>query len=317
MDLACQLLRDPALTRCSDSLTTTQPRAGSRITVTVGSGSTVRPTLGVPPKPSGMEAAALANALSYERRACAEPAAALDEIATALNLPTTADTTEIVTAVHRARAEALELAEERDKCRRRADYEHLSRAELTTALDEIATALGLSVMTVTADLVLAAQASASAAREWQARAEALADERRTLQLELDAARATIETLRPTNPPPQGGRGDVWASLIASLADDDPMRAACVARREVGLSRYGQPLRWADSRDASRDLVEELLDAAAYAWRLGDADLAWQLLAAASEWAGVVPAWKWWPGAQTRDVPTTADEWRDLAARGDR
>ena len=28
MDLACQPLRDPALTRCPDSLTTTQPRAG-------------------------------------------------------------------------------------------------------------------------------------------------------------------------------------------------------------------------------------------------------------------------------------------------
>lgn len=74
------------------------------------------------------------------------------------------------------------------------------------------------------------------------------------------------------PAPSGGTGDVWAELIATLPADHPMRPACVARREEGIRRYGQPLRRGDGRDEMRDLLEELLDAAVYAWRLGPAPL---------------------------------------------
>ena len=60
-----------------------------------------------------------------------------------------------------------------------------------------------------------------------------------------------------------GTGDVWAELINAL-QPGPLREACEARRALGIERYGQPLRRGDGRDHRRDLIEELLDAAALA-----------------------------------------------------
>lgn len=74
----------------------------------------------------------------------------------------------------------------------------------------------------------------------------------------------LDLLRPTNPPPQPGTGDVWQEIIDSLSINHPMRAACVKRRELGLARYGYPLQYGNGR--KEDLEEELLDAAAYAWQ---------------------------------------------------
>jgi hypothetical protein len=39
------------------------------------------------------------------------------------------------------------------------------------------------------------------------------------------------------------------------------------RRQLGIERYGQPLRHADGRDPLRDLREELLDTIVYAYRV--------------------------------------------------
>lgn len=76
---------------------------------------------------------------------------------------------------------------------------------------------------------------------------------------------------PPQPAPVGGRGDVWVDVIQHLDEMDlpaSLRAKCEARRELGLQRYGVLLGYDDGRDPVRDLEEELLDGAAYAWRLG-------------------------------------------------
>jgi hypothetical protein len=39
------------------------------------------------------------------------------------------------------------------------------------------------------------------------------------------------------------------------------------RRQIGIERYGQPLRHGDGRDPIRDLREELLDTIVYAYRV--------------------------------------------------
>lgn len=49
-------------------------------------------------------------------------------------------------------------------------------------------------------------------------------------------------------------GAIWPSIIREMQ----------ARRDVGLQRYGQPLQAGNGRDALRDLLEEVLDAAVYA-----------------------------------------------------
>ena len=85
-----------------------------------------------------------------------------------------------------------------------------------------------------------------------------------LRKELTEARAIIHRLTTKQPPP-GGHGDVWADIIAKLPADHPMRAKCIARRELGLARYGQPLRYGTAY-RPEDFEEELLDAAGYAWR---------------------------------------------------
>ncbi len=88
-------------------------------------------------------------------------------------------------------------------------------------------------------------------------------------LEAKVAQLTAErdALRPTNPPPQGGHGDVWADMIAETPETDPLRTFMVRRRELGILRYGTPLRYLDGRNAALDLFEELLDAGAYAYKL--------------------------------------------------
>lgn len=72
--------------------------------------------------------------------------------------------------------------------------------------------------------------------------------------------------------------DVWRDLIASAGPGRPhLVGAMEARRALGIERYGAPLRTDDGRDHALDLGEELLDGAAYAWRLGLDDLALDLL----------------------------------------
>lgn len=71
--------------------------------------------------------------------------------------------------------------------------------------------------------------------------------------------------------PSPGVGDCWQDLIAhvearryDLVDLLPLMRE---RREHGLLIYGRPLQYGDGRDEHRDLWEELLDGAVYAWRL--------------------------------------------------
>jgi hypothetical protein len=72
------------------------------------------------------------------------------------------------------------------------------------------------------------------------------------------------------PPPRATDGDVWADLIHAEANwlPDDLRDACEARRALGIDRYGVPLGYDAGRDHTTDLVQELLDAAAYAWAGG-------------------------------------------------
>lgn len=59
------------------------------------------------------------------------------------------------------------------------------------------------------------------------------------------------------PVPQPDVPDVQTAVIRDI----------VARRELGISRYGTPLQPHNGRDALRDLYEELLDGAMYARQL--------------------------------------------------
>lgn len=119
------------------------------------------------------------------------------------------------------------------------------------------------------------------AAEAQTAIRALVD---ALRLERDGAVERVRVLeqevgrlRPTQPEPSGGHGDVWQELIEHIGSGHPLHAVCVERRAVGLARYGQPLQYDDGRDPELDLREELLDAAAYAWRAGCRSLAVELL----------------------------------------
>jgi len=62
--------------------------------------------------------------------------------------------------------------------------------------------------------------------------------------------------------PDAGTGDVWAAIIAELPEG-AARDLAVARRDMGIARYGVPLGIRDLDTAQRDLREELLDAMAY------------------------------------------------------
>lgn len=71
------------------------------------------------------------------------------------------------------------------------------------------------------------------------------------------------------PAPRGGNGDVWAEILAELPEGDPARAVVAERRAFGIAKYGQPLRRDDGRRHLVDLLQELLDAWAYARAAGD------------------------------------------------
>lgn len=92
---------------------------------------------------------------------------------------------------------------------------------------------------------------------WQRNAE-LAKEVERLQMKEKAAE-TVSSL----PAPEDGHGDIWLEVIHSLPDGW-FKDLCVARRALGVARYGQPLRYDDGRDSMTDLLQELLDAIVYA-----------------------------------------------------
>jgi hypothetical protein len=96
-----------------------------------------------------------------------------------------------------------------------------------------------------------------------------------------AVNAPFDALDREQPAPSGGSGDCWAELIGLVVAEHPDLAhlvpAMVARRRVGIERYGVPLGRGDGRDERRDLREEIADAAVYAQRLGDTALALRLL----------------------------------------
>lgn len=79
------------------------------------------------------------------------------------------------------------------------------------------------------------------------------------------------------PPPIQAAGDVWQELIDEC-DDDALRALFVARRQMGIDKYGTPLQRDNGRNHRKDILEELLDAVAYA-RAGDmVAIEWRLMA---------------------------------------
>lgn len=55
------------------------------------------------------------------------------------------------------------------------------------------------------------------------------------------------------PDPTPATGDVWALVIADMAE----------RRRVGIARYGTPLQPGNGRDALVDAYQEALDLAVY------------------------------------------------------
>lgn len=71
----------------------------------------------------------------------------------------------------------------------------------------------------------------------------------------------------TQPPPTPSTGDVWQELI-DVETDPALRELMIARRQLGIERYGTPLQRGNGRDAERDYREELLDAMVYAQALG-------------------------------------------------
>jgi DNA-binding transcriptional regulator YdaS (Cro superfamily) len=90
------------------------------------------------------------------------------------------------------------------------------------------------------------------------------------------------------PDPRNDGVDVIADLILCLPGlrlnpeaKGALARALAFRRTLGISRYGQPLMSNDGRDTLRDLNDELLDAAAYAWSLH--------IKEGAEWAGVAEA----------------------------
>lgn len=72
---------------------------------------------------------------------------------------------------------------------------------------------------------------------------------------------------PDQPPPTPGIGDAWAEIIAHPMPAR-LRAVCAERRQIGIARYGTPLQRGNGRANPVDLMQELLDGAAYAWVLG-------------------------------------------------
>jgi len=91
------------------------------------------------------------------------------------------------------------------------------------------------------------------------------------------------------PLPKKGYGDCWMELIASLPnyfhDIKPM---CIARRQFGLEKYGTVLQHDNGRDSLKDVTEELLDGAVYAYRSARLDISHRLLRIVQELATSKP-----------------------------
>ncbi len=90
----------------------------------------------------------------------------------------------------------------------------------------------------------------------------------------------VRKVTPDQPAPSGGTGDCWRELISYAEVEgypQPLLDAMSARRALGIERYGQPLRRGDGRDHRRDLAEELLDAAVYAYADGTTIAAFDVL----------------------------------------
>lgn len=75
------------------------------------------------------------------------------------------------------------------------------------------------------------------------------------------------------PAPPPGHGDAWADLIEAAGPDHPLREAMIARRALGLERYGVPLQYGTGLHFDAMAREEILDAAVYLWAGGRRRLA--------------------------------------------
>lgn len=135
---------------------------------------------------------------------------------------------------------------------------------------------------------------------------ALTEARRLTLDRLEAAAALCRDPAPAatpEPDPTPGDGDVWAEIIARLGDG-PLKDACIARRQMGIDKYGQPLQRGDGRNHAIDEGQDHLDATAYrAARLGaDGEGVMESLHRAAECLGIA---KPYPVPVVRH-PTTGD-----------
>lgn len=71
------------------------------------------------------------------------------------------------------------------------------------------------------------------------------------------------------PAPIPNTGDVWAEIIAETPETDPLRTLFIARREMGIAKYGTPLGRGNGRDFRADAIQEAVDGIAYARGDGD------------------------------------------------
>ena len=86
-----------------------------------------------------------------------------------------------------------------------------------------------------------------------------------LRLGFDVKRPEDAVL--PQPPPKHAEGDVWAEIINALREEDPndeLLPYCIARRQMGIDKYGTPLQRENGRDHSKDALQEALDGMAYA-----------------------------------------------------
>lgn len=90
------------------------------------------------------------------------------------------------------------------------------------------------------------------------------------------------------PAPSPGTGDMWAEILAVLPPIlERLRPHLVARREMGIQKYGVPLQRDNGRDAKMDEAQEHLDAAVYRWTwAGENGQTWDSLNLAGTLLGV-------------------------------
>ena len=90
------------------------------------------------------------------------------------------------------------------------------------------------------------------------------------------------------PAPSPGTGDMWAEILAALPPIlERLRPHLVARREMGIQKYGVPLQRDNGRDAKVDEAQEHLDAAVYRWTwAGENGQTWDSLNLAGTLLGV-------------------------------